>query len=191
MVLFVAAAGVVAAVVVGLPALRLRGLFLAVTTLAFAVVAADYLTQADWLVSNAGTGSLQMFRPDSHGINLNDELTYYYFVLGIALVGALMVHQLSRTGVARKMRAVRDNEAMAAALSVSPSSTKVTAFVLSGVMATVAGLFYGMLLFQFSSGDLFSPQLSLTLLTMVIIGGTTSITGAILGALYMGASPTS
>ncbi|HMK63081.1 MAG TPA: ATP-binding cassette domain-containing protein, partial [Acidimicrobiales bacterium] len=189
MIIFVVAAGVVCAAIVGLPALRMRGLFLAVTTLAFGVVAADYLTQAKWLVSTAGTGSLQMYRPDSHGIDLNSALTYCYFVLAVAVVALLMVNQMRRTGVSRKMRAVRDNETMAAALSVSPSGTKLTAFVVSGAMASVAGLLYGMLLFQFGSGDLFSPQLSLTLMTMVINGGTTTITGAILGALYMRGIP--
>jgi ABC-type branched-subunit amino acid transport system ATPase component/branched-subunit amino acid ABC-type transport system permease component len=184
-VVFVVAAGAVCALIVGLPALRLRGLFLAVTTLAFGVLASGYLTQASWLVSTTGATSTVLFRPNSHGINLNDELTYYYFVLAITIVGVLMVHQMRRTGVARKMRAVRDNETMAAALSVSPSGTKLTAFVLSGAMASVAGLFYGMLLFHFGQAGLTSPQLSLILITLVVIGGTTSITGAILGTLYM------
>jgi ABC-type branched-subunit amino acid transport system ATPase component/ABC-type branched-subunit amino acid transport system permease subunit len=184
-VVFVVAAGAVCALIVGLPALRLRGLFLAVTTLAFGVLASGYLTQASWLVSNTGATSTQLFRPDSHGINLNDELTYYYFVLAITLIGVLMAHQMRRTGVVRKMRAVRDNETMAAALSVSPSGTKLTAFVLSGAMASVAGLFYGMLLFHFGQANITSPQLSLILITLVVIGGTTSITGAILGTLYM------
>ena len=184
-VIFVVAAGVIGALIIGLPALRLRGLFLAVTTLAFGVLVDGYLTQAPWLVSNVGATSLQIHRPDSHGINFNDEHTYYYLMLALAIVGMLLVHQLRKTGVVRKMRAVRDNETMAAALSVSPSGTKLTAFVLSGAMASVAGLFYGMLLYRFSQNQLTSPQLSLSLMTMVIIGGTTSITGAILGAVYI------
>ena len=158
---------------------------MAVTTLAFGVLVDGYLTQAPWLVSNVGATSLRIFRPNSHGFNLNDEHTYYYLMLALAVVGMIMVHQLRKTGVVRKMRSVRDNETMAAALSVSPSRTKMSAFVLSGVMASVAGLFYGMLLHSFAQNQLTSPQLSLSLMTMVIIGGTTSITGAILGALYI------
>jgi len=182
---FVVAAGVAGALIVGLPALRLRGLFLAVTTLAFGVLADGYLTQAKWLVSNVGATSLQIARPNAHGVNFNDEHTYYYLMLTLAIVGVLVVHQLRSTGVVRKMRAVRDNETMAAALSVSPPGTKMLAFVLSGAMASVAGFFYGMLLYKFGQNQLTSPQLSLSLMTMVIIGGTTSITGAILGALYI------
>jgi len=184
---FVVAAGVIVAVIVGLPTFRLRGLFLAVTTLGFGVLADSYLTQAHWLVNNNGLGSMQIYRPDSNGINLKDELTYYYFMLLIAVLAMVMLNQLRKTGVVRRMRAVRDNETMAAALSVSPRGTKMTAFILSGAIATVAGFFYGMLLSStgFGSAGLTSPQLSLTLATMVVLGGTTSITGAILGAMYM------
>jgi ABC-type branched-subunit amino acid transport system ATPase component/ABC-type branched-subunit amino acid transport system permease subunit len=187
---FVAAAGVIVAVAVGLPALRLRGLFLAVTTLAFAVLVDGYLTQQSWLVHTGGLiSSLTLRRPVAGGFNLNDELTYYYLMLGVAVLATLTVAQLRRTGIGRKLRAVRDNETMAAAVGVSPSGTKLTAFVISGVMASVAGLLYGMLLINFGTAGLTSPQLSLTLMTMVIVGGSTSITGAILGALYIRGIP--
>jgi ABC-type branched-subunit amino acid transport system ATPase component/ABC-type branched-subunit amino acid transport system permease subunit len=189
--MFVVAAGVVTAAVVGLPALRLRGLFLAVTTLAFAVLVDRYLTQAHWLVNNgaSSTGSESLRRPVAHGVNFNNELTYYYLMLAITVLAMVGVRQLARSGVARRLIAVRDNETMAAALSVSPAGTKLTAFMLSGAVASLAGFFYGMLLINFGSVGLTSPQLSLSLMAMVIVGGATSITGAILGALYIRGIP--
>ncbi|MHB8467028.1 MAG: branched-chain amino acid ABC transporter permease, partial [Acidimicrobiales bacterium] len=188
---FVAAVGVIAAAIVGLPALRLRGLFLAVTTLAFAVLVDRYLTQQHWLVNQSSgvVSSETLARPVAHGFNFNNELTYYYLMLAITVLGMLVVHRLAGTGVARKLRAVRDNETMAASLSVSPSGTKLTAFVVSGVLASIAGFFYGMLIINFGTVGLTSPQLSLTLMMMVIVGGSTTITGALLGGLYMRGIP--
>jgi ABC-type branched-subunit amino acid transport system ATPase component/ABC-type branched-subunit amino acid transport system permease subunit len=185
---FAVAAVALAALVVGLPALRLRGLFLAVTTLAFAVLLDETLTHQKWLVNAAGNGSLKLDRPNAHGINLNSELTYYYFVLAVTVLIVLAVYYLRRTGVARKFMAVRDNEAMAAAVGVGPASTKLTAFVLSGCVAAVAGYLYGMMLVN-TSGAVTDPAFSLTIMTMVIIGGATSLTGAILGALYIRGIP--
>lgn len=187
-IVFAVAAGAAAAFVVGLPALRLRGLFLAVTTLAFAVLVDGTLTQWNWLVSSAGSGSESLLRPVGHGINLNDELTFYYVILAVTIVIALIVYQARRTGVGRKFIAVRDNEPMAASLGVGPAATKLTAFMVSGCLAAVAGYLYGMLLIDFS-GSVTDPSLSLTIMTMVIIGGATSVTGGILGALYIRGVP--
>ncbi len=181
----VGAAGL-AALLVGIPALRVRGLFLAVSTLAFAVAAQRWLFRQGWLIGDSV--NMEMARFEWMGIDFQDERNYYWLCL-VALVGAvLFVSRLRRTGVGRAMMAVRDNEPTAATLSVPPRRVKLQAFVISGMLAGFAGYLYGGLLVSFDS-DIFGPGSSLDLVAMTIFGGVTSITGAILGALWVRGIP--
>jgi ABC-type branched-subunit amino acid transport system ATPase component/ABC-type branched-subunit amino acid transport system permease subunit len=186
--LFATLAGGLAAVVVGLPALRIRGLFLAVTTLSFALASTTWLLNQHWLVSNAGgSTSLEIPRPVIAGIDFSSELSYYWVCLGALLaVGAAVAH-VRRTGLGRSMMAVRDNEPAAATLSVSPRRTKLLAFMLSGMIASFAGYLYGGLLVNFSSQPqrVFAPEQSLLLVAMTIFGGVTSVAGAVVGAIWL------
>jgi len=187
---YVMAAGAVLALLIGLPALRLRGLFLAITTLTFAVAADSWLLRQDWLVVvEGGRTSLELPRPTWLGVSFQSELSYYWLCLGLLLVTAFLVHRLRRSGIGRSLMAVRDNEPAAAALSLPPRQVKLMAFALSGMLASVAGYFYGGLLVNFSQATLFAPESSLTLVSMAIFGGVTTITGAIIGALWMRGIP--
>jgi ABC-type branched-subunit amino acid transport system ATPase component/ABC-type branched-subunit amino acid transport system permease subunit len=191
--LVIAVAAVVAlAVVVGLPALRMKGIFLAVTTLACAVVVDSWLIRQPWLGGQASITSAvrsRLPRPEIGGVEFQSELRYYYLALGIVVVAMVVTHQLRKSGIARRFRAVRDNELMAASLGISPAASKLLAFVVSGAMAAIAGYFYGALLVDFTFARISNPDLSLRLVTMVILGGPTSITGAVLGALYVRGIP--
>src|SRR5439155_5199354 len=129
---------------VGLPALRIRGLFLAVTTLAFAVASQAWLFGQHWLVHIVnGQTSLEIPRPHWLGVSFSGELSYYWLSLGVLVVVGAVVYRLPRTGAGRAMLAVRDNEAATASLSVSPQRTKLIAFVISGMIAALAGYLYG------------------------------------------------
>jgi ABC-type branched-subunit amino acid transport system ATPase component/ABC-type branched-subunit amino acid transport system permease subunit len=181
------------AVVVGLPALRLRGLFLAVSTLGFALAVASWLFYQGWLVHvspEAGT-SLQLPRPRWFGVDFDKEDRYYWLCLGVLLVVTLMVYRLRRTGPGRAMLAVRDNEASAASLSLAPWKVKLTAFALSGAIASLAGFLYGGLLINFASdpSNTFAPSESLSFVVIAVFGGITSVTGAMLGALWVEGIP--
>ena len=188
-VLYATAAGGVAALLVGLPALRIRGLYLAVTTLAFAVAAGSWLFGQDWLVAVEGDRtSLTIPRPVLFGVDLQQTRNYYWLCLAVFVVVAAMVVRLRRTGLGRAMVAVRDNEPAAATVSVSPRRVRLVAFVISGMIAALGGYFYGGLLVTFGSGT-FSPVESLNLLAMVVFGGITSVTGALLGALWVQGIP--
>ncbi len=179
-------AGGVVALLVGLPAFSIRGLFLAVTTLGFAVASQSWLYGQQWLVHVVGrTTSLEIPRPRLLGVDLADEGRYYWFCLLALVVVATLVHNLHRTGLGRSMIAVRDNEPAAATLGVSPRRVKLTAFVLAGMIAGLGGYLYGGLLVQFPTPQTFAPELSLALVAMVILGGVTTVTGAILGALWV------
>jgi ABC-type branched-subunit amino acid transport system ATPase component/ABC-type branched-subunit amino acid transport system permease subunit len=185
--------GAAVAVVVGLPALRLRGLFLAVSTLGFALAVSSWLFYQGWLVhtSDETGSSLQLPRPRFFGIDFDREDRYYWLCLAVLVIAALMVYRLRRTGPGRAMLAVRDNEASAASLSLAPWKVKLSAFALSGAIATFAGFLYAALLISFSANpaSTFSPSRSLSFVVIAVLGGITSITGAVLGALWVEGIP--
>jgi ABC-type branched-subunit amino acid transport system ATPase component/ABC-type branched-subunit amino acid transport system permease subunit len=187
-VLYSAIAGGLAACLVGIPALRVRGLFLAVTSLAFAVAAGLWLPAQEWLLATVdGRDSARIPRPDVLGISTRSELRFSWLCTLVLAGAMLLVRRLRATGSGRTMLAVRDNEGAAAALGISPVRTKLNAFVLAGVIASVAGYLYGSLLATFGTQieRTFSPQLGLTLVAIVVFGGVTSATGAVLGSLWV------
>lgn len=178
------------AVVIGIPALRVRGLFLAVVTLAFALAAEGWLFEQDWLARSSfqSDSSMIIQRPQWFGVDFEPEHRYTWLSLAALALTAAMVHRLRTTGVGRAMVAVRDNELSAASMSVSPRRAKMQAFVLSGMVAGLAGYLYGGLLVNFTAA-LDGVDQSLNLLVMVILGGVTTVTGALLGALWVQGIP--
>jgi ABC-type branched-subunit amino acid transport system ATPase component/ABC-type branched-subunit amino acid transport system permease subunit len=181
--------GVLFAVLVGLPALRVKGLFLAVTTLAFGFMAGSWMfNRPFWNGGRQSIRSAIRERPEALGIDFGEPRNYYYLCLAFLVATVVIVSHLRRTGAGRNMIAVRDNEAMTAASTVSPTRAKLTAFAVSGGLAALAGCLYAYLLPGFNAtGDAspFSPDASLRLVAIAIIGGVGSIGGAILGTLWV------
>lgn len=186
-------AGVVAAVValpVGLPALRFRGLFLAVTTLSFAVVAPTWLFR-NGIFGEKGTGNgslpLSSVRMPGFGV-LDTRRDVYYLALAVLLLTILALSRLRQTGAGRALLAVRDNEAVAAAHGLPPVAVKLIALAMSGFIAGVGGALWGM-----GNGSwnfqAFDPSLSLVVLGIAIIGGLGSLYGPVLGAFLVLAVP--
>ena len=182
--IFLAAfACLVTAVIVGLPALRVRGLFLAVTTLAFAVMAESWLFERDVLTK----GDLVVRLPRARwgdSFNLSSQRTYYYVCLAVLCLCAILVSRIRHSGVGRSLIAVRDNEQSAAAFTVSPTRMKLVAFAISGALAGLAGGLIAGLRIQFGP-TAFSPDESLRVVAIAVIGGLSSIWGVILGALWV------
>ena len=173
-------AGAAAAVVIGLPALRIRGLFLAVTTLAFALVTQKWLLGQSWLV---GPGVIAP-RPYWGPFDFVSQRAYYYLALGCLLFAVLICRNVLRSGTGRNLLAARDNEAQGAAFTVPIVRTKLTAFALSGFLAAFAGAVYGHGVGPFQVGS-FPVADSLRLVSMTIIGGLASIPGTIVGAFIV------
>jgi len=185
-ILYATAAGGLVALIVGVPSLRIRGLYLVVATLSFAVAAQNWLYGQHWLVHVRGAStSLELPRPHWFGAGFQLELHYYWLCLGLLVVVATFVHWLGRSGIGRAMKAVRDNEPAASSLSVSPRRIKLTAFLIAGMIAALAGYFYGGLLVSFSDPNTFSPLNSIALVALAIVGGVTTVTGAIAGAVFI------
>ena len=174
------AAGLVAALVLGLPALRLRGFFLAVTTLAFAVTTSTYFLRLSWF---APEGVVD--RPVLFGrIDLHSELSYYYFCLAVLGLVMAVLRGLRSSRVGRVIVGVRDNPRAAQSYGVNPVVAKLTAFALSGAIAGIAG---GLLVHQQYRLQLvqYDPSQSLQAFTMAVIGGLGSLPGAVLGAVFV------
>lgn len=175
--------GALLAVVIGLPALRLRGLFLAVTTLAFAQATSTYFLHQgrfDWWLPQG-----RVPRNDLFGvIPIASERAYYYFTLGVLLIVMGMAHQIRRSRTGRVLIGVRENERGAQAYGVNLVRAKLTAFAFSGFVAAIAG---GVFVHHQSAMGTqpYATSESLAVFTMVVIGGLGSIPGAIAGALYV------
>ena len=187
------AVGVVAAVIVGLPALRVRGLFLAVTTLAFAVASATWLFSQDFF-----TGGTSFPRPadkpvlDIGPIHVDfaaSRRNYYFLCLVSLAVVAAVVARLRRTGIGRSWIAVRDNEEMASASTVSPTRMKLAAFGVAGGIAAYSGGLLVTLVPALQPDSLFRAGESIVVVATAIIGGLGSVAGPILGALWIRGIP--
>ena len=182
------------AVVIGLPALRIRGLYLAVTTLGFALfMNVSVLPTSCWRAPLVGwhvcTGlpdpmSTLIRRPSLFGISLLSERATNYFVLAVLVVCVLVVRTWRDRGIARDLIAVRDNELAAATMGSRVVLLKLMAFALSGALAGIAGVCFALVTQRFTALT-FDPSLSLLVVAMVIIGGLGSVEGALLGALYL------
>jgi len=184
------AVGVVAALLIGLPALRVQGLFLAVVTLAFSVAAASWLfDQGAFTGSTFATTTPFMEPPVVGGIDFGDRRSFYYLCLAcLALMTAVMA-RVRRTGLGRSMIAVNENEDMAAASTISATRSKLVAFALSGGMAAFAGALFITLRVELNPAGTFTPDGSLRMIATAVIGGLGSVAGPIIGALFVRGIP--
>jgi ABC-type branched-subunit amino acid transport system ATPase component/ABC-type branched-subunit amino acid transport system permease subunit len=180
--------GAAASIVIGLPALRIRGLFLSVTSLAFAVATSSYLLNHDYFsfLPEAIYDRIER-RPlwTPFGSVAIDSERRFYYVAAVGLILVLLaVRGLQRSRVERDVVATRDNERTAQVFGLSPARAKLLAFALSGFFASFAG---GLLVLhqQALGQQIFAPVESLRALTMVVVGGLGSVAGAIVGAVFV------
>jgi branched-chain amino acid transport system permease protein len=183
------------AVIIGLPALRIRGVYLAVTTLGFALfMQVTVLPTPCWTLpftdTQVCTGlpdkySTLLDRPTLFGLDLTNERDFAYFALGVLLVALFVVRTWRDRGIARRLVAVRDNEVAAAAMGIPVVRTKLLAFALSGFMAGVAGVCFALAQARISPAENFGPKESILVLSMAVVGGLGSVPGAVLAAVYL------
>ncbi len=188
------AAGVLTAIAIGIPALKVKGFFLAVATLAFAVAASNWIFPSNDFFTGGLTATEATNRPAIKlgpiDLDFNESrISYYYFCLFWLAVSAIIIARLRRTGIGRSMIAVRENEDAAEASTVSSRRMKLTAFAVSGGIAAFAGGLYLTSLSSIDPGNQFRPVESLNLIAIAIIGGLGSIAGPILGTLWVKGIP--
>jgi ABC-type branched-subunit amino acid transport system ATPase component/ABC-type branched-subunit amino acid transport system permease subunit len=186
-VLMGAALSSIVAAGVGVGALRVRGLLLAVSTMAFAIAAEVYVFPRPILVGSQGTSTGEVDRGKLGPLDLTlHNRAYYYFALGTLVIVLLLVGHLRRTGIGRAIVGVRENEAGAAAFTVSPTRAKLTAFALGGFVAGLGGAVLAGTVQTFGYHDaFFRVQDSLSIVAMAVIGGLGSLAGAVTGALWV------
>ena len=183
------ATGIAFALIVGLPALRVRGLFLAVVTLAFAVASARWLLVQD--VFTGGTTIPRPAQPPSFlGVDFGQSRTnLYYLCLASLMMMAWIAARIRATGIGRTLIAVRDNEEMAAASTVAPARVKLAAFAVSGGMAAFAGGLLVSVVPSLQPSVTFAAGESVQVIVIAIIGGLGSVAGPILGSLWVRGLP--
>jgi len=172
-------AGVVS-VLIGLPALRIRGLMLTVTTLSFALATPAWLLTQSWMLGNGRTPAV----PSVLGQRLDTGKSYYWFALAILVLCALVARNVRRSGFGRLLVAVRDNEENARAFTVPASLVKLQGYLLAGFLAGIGGAVFT---HSLSSVDAttFPTQASIDVVVMTVIGGVSVLAGPIMGAFYV------
>ena len=173
------------AVIVGIGALRVRGLLLAISTLAFAIAAQAYIFSRP--IFTAGSTTIEIPRTDLGPLELTHRnRAYYYFVLFVLVLVLVLVSHLKRTGIGRMIVGVRENELAASAMTVSPARAKLIAFAMGGFIAGLGGVLLGAVNLTFGPSErYFLVEDSLRLIAIVVIGGLGSLSGAVVGALWV------
>lgn len=179
------AGGLIAALVgaiFGLPSARLKGLYLAIASLAAQVVL-DFVF-IRWESVTGGVNSMSVPRPTILGHALDSEEAFYYLALTLALLHGAFAVNLFRTRVGRALVAIRDRDLAAEVMGVDLFRYKVLAFALSAFYAGVAGALWGPYVLIINP-EHFTILLSIELLAMIIIGGLGSVMGSVYGAAFM------
>lgn len=173
-------------VVVGLPALRVRGIYLAIATLAFGFIVEEIITR--WEALTGGNSGLPVAAAGLFGRTLDTTAEFYFLSLACAVLAALAVINLLRSPTGRAFIAIRDSEISAQSMGIHLARYKTVSFALSAALTGLAGALYAHKL-RFLSPDQFTVIQSIELLMMVFIGGIGSIHGAFLGAIFIIALP--
>jgi branched-chain amino acid transport system permease protein len=180
------AAAVVAGLVglvFGIPALRLRGLYLALVTLTLSVAIIPIIKKAKPLTG--GVEGLRVPQPEPPGwLGLDPDQFYYLLILAVLLVGVLIATNLTRGNLGRALVSVRDDERAATTLGVHPARVKTGIFAVSAAFAGVAGALFA-LANGFVAPESFTLLLSFNFLGAIVVGGLGTISGAVLGSLFI------
>jgi branched-chain amino acid transport system permease protein len=173
----------VASLVLGLPTLRLRTYYLAMTTIGFGEIVRLIIVY--WEPVTGGTSGLRAIAPISlFGISPQGLIQHYYLLLAMLALGTLVAVRIRHSALGRAMIATKDSEIAAEQSGIDTTRTKLTAFMIGAVYAGLAGCLYASSI-RFVSPDSFSGVQAVLLMTMLIVGGMGSIAGAIAGALAL------
>jgi branched-chain amino acid transport system permease protein len=175
------AATALVAVVIGLPSLRIRGLQVAVATLAFQVFAQQ--------VPSKWSGVKSVGEPFARPSYLVDETHFYYLAVGCVVLTLVLLATLRRTRGGRSLLAVRDVEARAAAFGISPGRSKLFAYGVSGAIAGLGGAVFALQQTSVNDTSPFILRESLLLVAIVVVGGARSPIGILSAALLVKALP--
>jgi branched-chain amino acid transport system permease protein len=169
----------------GLPSLRVKGLYLAVATLAAQFFSDWMFLRIKWFTNDSPSGSVSVSNLQVFGMPIESPVSKYLFCLGLLAVIALLAKNLVRGAIGREWMAIRDMDVAAAVIGIRPMYAKLSAFAVSSFIIGVAGALWGFIYLGAWEPAAFSVDQSFRLLFMVIIGGMGSIMGAFFGAAFI------
>jgi branched-chain amino acid transport system permease protein len=175
----------VVGVLFGIPSLRIKGLYLAVATLAAQFFADWAFLRVPFFTNNSSSGSVSVASLSAFGIPIESPASRYLFCLAIVCVFALLAKNLVRGHLGREWMAIRDMDVAAEVIGIRPVYAKLTAFAVSSFIVGVAGALWGFVYLGSWEPAAFSIDRSFQLLFMVIIGGLGSIMGSFFGAAFI------
>ncbi len=169
----------------GLPSLRVKGLYLAVATLAAQFFSDWMFLRIKWFTNDSPSGSVSVNNLQVFGLPIESAQSKYWLCLAILVVIALLAKNLVRGAIGREWMAIRDMDVAAAVIGIRPMYAKLSAFAVSSFIIGVAGALWGFVYLGAWEPAAFSVDISFRLLFMVIIGGLGSILGGFLGAAFI------
>ena len=174
--------GAITGLLIGIPCLRLKGLYLAIATMSFTVVI-EYVV-ITWDSLTYGVRGISLKYLNLFGFPLNSNNKLYYFLILITALAIIGMTNLSRTRVGRAFFAIRDREIAAATIGINLTQFKTLAFVISSLYAALAGGLYAYLM-GYVHPEHFTLMLSITFIAMIIVGGFGTVLGSIFGAVFI------
>jgi len=172
-------------VVFGIPSLRIKGLYLAVATLAAQFFVDWAFLRIKWLTNDSSSGSVSVANLSVFGLPIETPVAKYLFCLSFLLVFGVLAKNLVRSHIGREWMAIRDMDVAAAVIGIRPVHAKLSAFAVSSFIVGVAGALWGFVYLGSWEPAAFSIDRSFQLLFMVIIGGLGSIMGSFFGAAFI------
>jgi len=172
-------------VVIGIPSLRIKGLYLAVATLAAQFFVDWACLRIPWLTHGSSSGSVSVATLRMQGLQIESPVRKYLFCLVFLVVFAMLAKNLVRGQIGREWMATRDMDVAAAVIGIRPAYAKLTAFAVSSFILGVAGALWGFVHLGSWEPATFSIDRSFELLFIVIIGGLGSIMGSFFGAAFI------
>jgi branched-chain amino acid transport system permease protein len=169
----------------GIPSLRVKGLYLAVATLAAQFFCDWAFSRISWFTNNSSSGSVAVSDFQVLGWVIDSPVDKYLFALSFLVVFGLLAKNLVRSAIGREWMAIRDMDVAAAVIGIRPVYAKLTAFAVSSFIVGVAGGLWGFVHLGSWEPAAFSIDRSFQLLFMVIIGGMGSIMGSFFGAAFI------
>ena len=169
----------------GLPSLRVKGLYLAVATLAAQFFSDWMFLRIKWFTNNSDSGSVSVNSLQVFGMPIESATSKYIFCLALLVVVALLAKNLVRGAIGREWMAIRDMDVAASVIGIRPMYAKLSAFAVSSFIVGMAGALWAFVHLGAWEPAAFSVEVSFRLLFMVIIGGLGSIMGAFFGAAFI------
>ena len=175
----------VVGVLFGIPSLRIKGLYLAVATLAAQFFTDWAFLRIKWFTNDSASGSVSVSELSFFGLVIDSPVSKYWFCLAFVVVCAWFAKNLVRSHIGREWMAMRDMDVAAAVIGIRPVYAKLTAFAVSSFFVGMAGALWGFVHLGSWEPAAFNINRSFDLLFMVIIGGLGSIMGSFFGAAFI------